>query len=104
MARFLDLSAADTFVSECLDIESLRRYRVQNGFGRWFKDMRMEQFAPIYQQAIYPKNQYLDAPPTPGWGEREVAVLEGNIGRLRRSGLLAAPGGNAAASGGKEPA
>jgi predicted amidohydrolase len=86
-----EFSAADTFVSECLDIESLRRYRLQNGFGRWLKDLRMEQFAPIYQKSIYPKNQYLDAAPTEGWGEREVAVLTDNIDRLKRDGVLALP-------------
>ncbi len=87
-----EFSAADTFVNECVDIEALRRYRLLNGFGRWFKDMRMEQFAPIYQRTIYPKNQYLDAPPTPGWGLREVAVLEKNIERLQQTGVLARPG------------
>ncbi len=87
-----EFSAADTFVSECLDIESLRRYRLQNGFGRWFKDMRMEQFAPIYQRSIYPGNQYLGAPPETGWGEREQKILSGNIEQLQRSGTLASPG------------
>ena len=94
-----EFSAADTFVSECLDIEALRRYRLQNGFGRWFKDMRMEQFAAVYGQAIYPKNQYLDAAPTPGWGERDVGILADNIERLKRSGVLAPPHEEAAAAG-----
>jgi len=86
-----EFSAADTFVSECLDIEALRRYRLQNGFGRWFKDMRMEQFAPIYQRSIYPKNQYLEEAPTMGWGQRDSAILAGNIQRLQREGVLALP-------------
>jgi predicted amidohydrolase len=87
-----EFSAADTFVSECLDIESLRRYRLQNGFGRWFKDLRMEQFAPIYRQPIYPKNLYLESAPTQGWGERDAAVLKDNIDLLKRKGVLASPG------------
>lgn len=86
-----EFSAADTFVSECIDIESMRRYRMQNGFGRWLKDMRMEQFAPIYQRAIYPKNQYLETAPTIGWGQRETAVLTSNIDRLVGEGVLAKP-------------
>lgn len=86
-----EFSAADTFVSECLDIESLRRYRLHNGFGRWFKDMRMEQFVPIYQRTIYPGNQYLENPPTTGWGEREFGILNDNINRIRKEGLLAEP-------------
>ena len=90
-----EFSAADTFVSECLDIEALRRYRLQNGFGRWFKDLRMEQFAPIYQRTIYPKNQYLNSAPTPGWGKREFAVLEGNIDRLQETGILTPRDGSA---------
>jgi predicted amidohydrolase len=94
-----EFSAADTFVSECLDIESLRRYRLQNGFGRWFKDMRMEQFAPIYEKPVYPKNQYLEAAPTPGWGERDVAILAGNIERLKRAGVLASPNDGTVAAG-----
>jgi predicted amidohydrolase len=88
-----EFSAADTFVSECIDIEALRRSRVQNGFGRWFKDMRMEQFAPIYQRSIYPKNQYLAAPPTEGWGQREYGILRDNIEKLQEDGVLARPAG-----------
>ena len=94
-----EFSAADTFVSECLDIESLRRYRLQNGFGRWFKDMRMEQFTPIYEKPVYPKNQYLDAAPTPGWGERDAAILASNIERLKRAGVLASPSEGTVAAG-----
>ena len=91
-----EFSAADTFVSSCLDIEALRRYRLQNGFGRWFKDMRMEQFAPIYQRSIYPKNQFLEAAtPTQGWGERDKAILDENIERLKREGVLASVGQSA---------
>ncbi len=98
-----EFSAADTFVSECLDLEALRRYRLQNGFGRWFKDMRMEQFAAVYERPIYPKNQYLDEAPTEGWGEREAAVLAGNIEQLTSDGLLVpagAPAGAGANGGG----
>ena len=87
-----EFSAADTFVSECLDLEALRRYRLQNGFGRWFKDMRMEQFAAVFERPIYPKNQYLDEAPTEGWGEREAAVLAENIERLTSDGLLVPAG------------
>jgi len=97
-----EFSAADTFVSECLDIEALRRYRLQNGFGRWFKDMRMEQFAAIYQQPVYPKNQYLDTPPTLGWGHRETTILTNNIEHLKRVGVLAAPDRGKAAAGGPD--
>jgi hypothetical protein len=94
-----EFSAADTFVSECLDIEALRRYRLQNGFGRWFKDMRMEQFAPVYRQPVYPKNKYLDAAPTPGWWERDVAILGENIEHLKRAGVLVPPSEEEVAAG-----
>lgn len=99
-----EFAAADTMVSECLDLEALRRYRLQNGFGRWLKDMRMEQFAPIYARSIYPKNQYLAEAPTLGWHEREVAVLNDNIERLREQGVLTAPdtGGAAEPAGERE--
>lgn len=98
-----EFSAADTFVSECLDIEALRRYRLQNGFGRWLKDMRMEQFAAIYQQPVYPKNQYLEQAPTLGWHEREVAILEDNIERLVERGTLTPPGAGAGLPAADEP-
>jgi predicted amidohydrolase len=94
-----EYSASDTFVSECLDLEALRRYRGQNGFGRWFKDMRMEQFAPIYERPIYPKNQYLDEAPTEGWGEREAGVLAQNISLLQDRGVLTPAAGIDPASG-----
>jgi beta-ureidopropionase len=86
-----EFTGVDSMVSECLDMEALRRYRVQNGFGRWFKDMRMEQFAVIYDNPIYPKNQYLDEAPTEGWGGREVEVLNRNIEQLHRDGVLTPP-------------
>lgn len=84
-----EYSASDTFVCEGFDIDALRKYRLDNGFGRWLKDLRTEQFAPIYSNPIYPKNQYLDAAPTEGWGERESAVLARNIEALRERGVLA---------------
>ena len=51
----------------------------------------MEQFAPIYQKPVYPKNQYLDNAPTTGWGQRDTEILAGNIERLQNEGVLAAP-------------
>lgn len=87
-----EFTAVDSMVSECIDLQALRRYRLQNGFGRWFKDMRMEQFAAIYADPIYPKNQYLDNAPTEGWAEREAAILESNINLLKDRGVLVAEG------------
>jgi len=91
-----EFAAADTFVSDALDIEALRRYRSQNGFGKWFKDLRTEQFAVMYERPIYPKNQWLENPPTLGWGEREIAVLGDNIERLQKQGVLVPPPSNGA--------
>lgn len=86
-----DSAASDSMISANLDLDALRRFRTQNGFGRWLKDLRTEQFAPIYQQAIYPKNQYLREPPTVGWYEREREVLNGCIHRLVERGVLMPP-------------
>ena len=82
---------SDSAISTTFDVEALRRFRTQNGFGKWLKDLRTEQFAPIYEQPIYPKNQYVDEAPRPGWYEREREVLQDSIGRLIDRGVLTPP-------------
>ena len=84
-------ASVDSFVSTIIDLESLRKFRMQNGFSNWLKDLRTEQFRLIYDQPIYPKNQYLDEPPALGWWEREAATRAENIRLLEERGVLGAP-------------
>jgi beta-ureidopropionase len=84
-------TSGDSFVCTTIDLEALRRIRVANGLYNQFKDLRTEQYRAIYDQPIYPKNQYLDAPPEEGWLAREDATRAGNIERLIERGVLTPP-------------
>jgi hypothetical protein len=85
------VSGGDSFVSSVIDLEALRRARALNGVTNWFKDLRTEQYAAIYSEPIYEKNQYLQAPPTEGWLERERLRRDRNIEKLVERGVLTAP-------------
>lgn len=84
-------TAGDSFVCTVIDIEALRRIRVANGLYNQFKDLRTEQYRAIYDDPIYPKNQYLDSPPSEGWLAREEATRAGTIQTLVDRGVLTAP-------------
>ena len=86
-------TTGDSFVTTTLDIEALRRARVANGLYNQFKDLRTEQYRAIYDEPIYPKNQYLDAPPSEGWLAREERTRAGNSERLIERGVLTPPTG-----------
>lgn len=86
-------TSGDSFVCTTIDIEALRRARVANGLYNQFKDMRTEQYRAIYDQPIYPKNQYLDAPPTEDWLAREEATRARNIETLIERGVITPPTG-----------
>ncbi|MCW4354076.1 hydrolase [Hoyosella sp. YIM 151337] len=86
-------TSGDSFVCTTIDIEALRRARVANGLYNQFKDMRTEQYRAIYDQPIYPKNQYLDAPPTEDWLAREEATRARNIQTLIKRGVITPPTG-----------
>lgn len=92
------VSGGDSFVSALVDIEALRKARMLNGVSNWFKDLRTEQYAAIYQEPIYPKNQYLNEPPTEQWLAREAKTRQEAIDGLVRRGVLtpssASNGGN----------
>jgi predicted amidohydrolase len=82
------VTAGDTFVSTTIDIDALRRDRQSNGVFNGFKDLRTEQYAAIYEKPIYPKNQYLDAPPGEDWLARERATRARNIKLLEERGVF----------------
>jgi hypothetical protein len=71
----------------------LRRARIANGLYNQFKDLRTEQYRAIYDRPIYPKNQYLDAPPSEGWLAREDKTRADNIKTLVERGVLTPPTG-----------
>lgn len=84
-------TSGDSFVTAVIDIEHLRRIRMANGLYNQFKDLRTEQYAAIYEQPIYPKNQYLDAAPAEGWLKREEKTRAANIEKLVERGVFTRP-------------
>jgi predicted amidohydrolase len=91
VARQEGLTPGDSFVSYVIDIDALRRARAANGVMNWFKDLRTEQYAAIYEQPIYEKNQYVDELPQEGWLAREGVRRSGNIEKLVERGILTPP-------------
>lgn len=84
-------TSGDSFVTTAIDMESLRKVRMANGLYNQFKDLRTEQYAAIYAQPIYPKNQYLKEPPKEGWLAREEATRARNIQELVKRGVFTPP-------------
>jgi predicted amidohydrolase len=84
-------TSGDSFVTTVIDMESLRKARMANGLFNQFKDLRTEQYAAIYAQPIYPKNQYLKEAPKEGWLAREEATRAKNIQELVRRGVFTPP-------------
>jgi hypothetical protein len=74
-----------------VDIEAIRRSRIANGVTSWFKDLRTEQYAAIYQDEIYGRNQYAEELPQEGWLAREEKRRAANIEALVRRGVLTPP-------------
>jgi predicted amidohydrolase len=91
VAKQEGLAPGDSFVSSVIDLEALRRSRMLNGVTNWFKDLRTEQYAAIYEQPIYDKNQYAKELPQEGWLPREDARRGKNIDKLVERGLLTPP-------------
>ena len=85
------MANGDSFISTVIDIEALRRARIANGVTNWFKDLRTEQYAAIYEEPIYEKNQYLKELPREGWLAREDERRTGNIEKLVKRGVLTKP-------------
>jgi predicted amidohydrolase len=100
MAERPGMAAGDSFVSAVIDLEALRRARIANGVMNFLKDLRCEQYAAIYEQPIYPKNQYLSEPPTEGWLAREAETRARCIETLVERGTLVPP----SSGNGRDPA
>jgi predicted amidohydrolase len=93
VARQQGWTSGDSFVCTTIDLEALRRRRIANGLYNQFKDLRTEQYRAIYDRPIYPKNQYLEQPPTEGWLAREDATRAKNIQTLIQRGVFVPPTG-----------
>ncbi|WP_405139985.1 hypothetical protein OG589_24660 [Sphaerisporangium sp. NBC_01403] len=85
------VSPGDSFISTVIDLEALRRSRKLNGVTNWFKDLRTEQYAAIYAESIYEKNQYATESPQEDWLAREDVRRAGNIEKLVKRGILTPP-------------
>ena len=84
-------TSGDSFVTTVIDIEHLRKIRMANSLYNQFKDLRTEQYAAIYEQPIYPKNQYAKEAPAEGWLKREEETRKRNIERLVERGTFTRP-------------
>jgi predicted amidohydrolase len=91
VSRQEGLAPGDSFISTVIDLQALRRSRILNGVTNWFKDLRTEQYAAIYEQPIYEKNQYAKELPQEGWLAREEARRAKNIELLVKRGVLTPP-------------
>jgi hypothetical protein len=52
-----------SYAAGIIDLEALRQYRARSRWGNWLKDLRTEQYRPIYDQPLYDKNRCLLEPP-----------------------------------------
>jgi predicted amidohydrolase len=52
-----------SYAGAVIDIEAMRDYRARSSWGNFLKDLRTEQYRPIYEKPIYPKNLYLQGEP-----------------------------------------
>lgn len=58
-----DSGGSASYAGGIIDIEALRQYRARSKWGNWLKDLRTEQYRPIYARPLYEKNRCLDNPP-----------------------------------------
>ncbi|MBI3092512.1 MAG: hydrolase [Candidatus Tectomicrobia bacterium] len=79
----------DSYVSATIDIDGLREFRAKSMFGNWLKDLRTEQYAPIYRNPIYPKNTFMTEPPKGKEARKEL--LRQTIQGLFDRGTWVAP-------------
>ncbi len=84
-------TSGDSFVCTTIDLDAHRKARMANGLYNQFKDLRTEQYRAIYEEPIYPKNQYLKDPPAEDWLAREERTRANNIKRLIDRGVLTPP-------------
>src|ERR1700742_4591289 len=83
-------SGASSWVAGTIDIEALRRFRVNSKWGNWMKDLTTEQYRVIYEEPVYPANLYAERAPLTH-ESYEAEVLRPAIDRLVERGVYARP-------------
>ena len=78
-----------SYAGAIIDIEALRRYRARTLWGNWLKDLRTEQYRPIYAEPLYEKNRCLDRPPLQHADNDEV--VRAAVDRLFDRGIYKRP-------------
>jgi predicted amidohydrolase len=88
------VGTGQSFVSQIINIDGLREYRVSFAFNNYIKDMRVEPYHIIYDAlvkrgGIYPKNICMQEPPMTE-ADREQIVLYG-VNRAVELGIYTPP-------------
>jgi predicted amidohydrolase len=78
--------SGSTYVAGTIDLDALRRFRVQARWDNWLKDLQTEQYRLIYQKPIYPKNLYLERAPYKH-EEYRVKVSQPQIDKMVADGI-----------------
>jgi hypothetical protein len=86
-------SGGSSWVAGTVDIEALRRFRVNSKWGNWMKDLTTEQYRVIYEEPVYPKNLYAERAPYTH-DEYFDRVLRPAVDRLVERGTYARPSGS----------
>lgn len=84
-----------TWIAGTIDIEALRYFRQTAQWDNWMKDLATEQYQLIYEQAIYPKNIYLDRKPY-SHAEYREQITHKQVEMLQARGIWKRPGEKAA--------
>ncbi|MDP6673936.1 MAG: hydrolase, partial [Gammaproteobacteria bacterium] len=69
--------------------DALREYRERTLWGNWLKDLRTEQYRPIYAEPQYEKNRCIDQPPLKN-AENDV-VVKAAVERMFERGIYKRP-------------
>lgn len=75
-----------TFISGPIDIGALRHHRCNSSWTNWMKDLKTEMYRLIYEDAIYPKNLYLDRVPM-NHEEYAEKVTQRQIALMQEKGI-----------------
>jgi predicted amidohydrolase len=85
-----EYGGGSSYVAGVIDIEALRDHRARSQWTNWMKDLRTELYQMIYEQPIYPKNQYLNRLPYTHDEYREQ-VNRPQVEKLQDAGIWERP-------------
>jgi predicted amidohydrolase len=78
-----------SYAGAIINIDALREYRERTLWGNWLKDLRTEQYRPIYAEPQYEKNRCIDQPPLKN-AENDV-VVKAAVERMFERGIYKRP-------------